>query len=594
MLQPRRPMPDQMSPRSVLRQTLLSLLVFVTLGAGLLYAANRFASYELEQDAHRQSRPRVMSTRPVAGEQAAPSTTAVQIDLFTPVTGSGVDPATLDAQSVRLIRVATGEIVPTNRTAAADGGSLSLTPLTPLIGGETYRLEITGDLKDQTGEPFIPFVASFVVAGSAHQGNSSGLPIAYEQVPVTDSIGPSFFTALALGPSADDPAARDLFAATADGRIFRYGITSDGLLWQRDVLFGVSKANGGPRLVTGLAFDPGDASVLWVSHGVAALSGAGDFTGRLSTLSGSDYDTYADRVVGLPRAFKDHLNFGIAFGPDGLLYLSQGSNTSAGAPDAKWNNRAERLLSAAILEIDTSMLPKEGPLDVRTPDGGGDYNPFAESAAVRIHATGVRSGYSLLWHSSGKLFTGINGAGRGGNTPAVRDGDRVVEGPLMSVEVTTDDTLADLTAGSYHGHPNPTRGEHVLMGGNPTRNIDPYEIPGYSIGTNPERRFALPAYNFGKGYSPNGLAEARAPVFGGLIKGSIFAARFSAGDDILILRMGAHGRVIETISGVAGLTKLGSPLALAEDPATGNLYVSEFDNQRIVLLRPAAPVRTSE
>ncbi len=584
---------------SALKSTALALVCLGAVGAGLFYAADRFARYEVRQDEQRVSRPRVMGTRPVDGEQAMLPGQPVQVDLFAPVTGRGVDAATVSDQSVRLLNARTNQPVPANRTAAADGGSLSITPRDALTPGEQYRLEITDSLRDETGRPYVPFTATFRIAPPAVAAATStgpaaapaamvSLPIAYEQVPATDSLAPSMYTALAVGPSPDGPGARDLFAATADGRIFRYGIGADGTLWQRDVLFAVLQNNGGPRMVTGLAFDVRDPAVLWVSHGVAALSGAPDFSGKLSTLSGTDYGSYADRVVGLPRAFKDHLNFGIAFGPGGFLYLSQGSNTSTGAPDAKWNNRPERLLTAAILRIDPAALPTAGPLDVTTPDGGGTYDPRAAGAPVTTHATGVRSGFALLHHSSGRLFTAINGAGRGGNTPGVEDEAGVLlEGPVMSVPVTTDDTLADVSRpGTYHGHPNPLRREQVLMGGNPTDAIDPYEIPAYAVGTRPEPHFVLPAYDFGKGFSANGLAEATADVFGGQLKGAIFVCRFSAGDDVLILRTDARGNVTEALSGVEGLTKLGSPLSIAQDPATGNLYVSEFDTQRLVLLRP--------
>ena len=576
-----------MSPPSVLKSTLLTLLTLAIVAAGLFWVAGRFAEHELDEDARRISRPRVMGTRPVDGERSAPADGPVQVDLFLPVTGRGVDPATLTDQSVRLVENRTGISVPAHRTAAADGSSVSLTPSVVLTEGEEYRLEVTDQLKDETGESFIPFTAHFRVApATAGETRPAGLPAAYEQVPLTESIAPSMFTVLAIGPSPE-AGGRDLFAGTADGRIFRFGLRPDGTLRQRAILGSVAENNEGPRLVTGLAFDPRDPGVLWVSHGVAALTEAPDFTGKISTLSGTDYSSYRDRVVGLPRAYRDHLNFGIAFGPGGLLFLSQGSNTSTGAPDAKWNNRPERLLSAAILRIDTARLPVNAPLDVRTEDGGGSYNPFAPDAPLRLHATGIRSGYSLLWHSSGRLFTAINGAGRGGNAPAVSGEEGLEHGPLMNVEVTTDDTLADVTqAGLYHGHPNPARGEEVLMGGNPTGNTDPYEIESYSVGTRPEKHFQTPAYNFGKGYSPNGLAESRGPAFDGILQGALLVARFSAGDDIIVLRMNRRREIFETITGIRGLTGLASPLALVEDPATGNLYVSEFDTQRLVLLRP--------
>ena len=45
-----------------------------------------------------------------------------------------------------------------------------------------------------------------------------------------------------------------------------------------------------------------------------------------------------------------------AFGPDGALYVSQGSNTGLGGPDPIWGYRSEHLLNAAILRVDTKAL----------------------------------------------------------------------------------------------------------------------------------------------------------------------------------------------------------------------------------------------
>jgi hypothetical protein len=96
---------------------------------------------------------------------------------------------------------------------------------------------------------------------------------------------------------------------------------------------------------------------------------------KISRLSGRDLEVAQDVVVNLPRSVRDHLTNQPSFGPDGALYFPQGSNTAFGGADAEWGNRPERLLSAAILRLDVHRVTPGKPLDARTPDGGGDYNP---------------------------------------------------------------------------------------------------------------------------------------------------------------------------------------------------------------------------
>ncbi len=51
----------------------------------------------------------------------------------------------------------------------------------------------------------------------------------------------------------------------------------------------VRTANGGARLIAGMAFDPHSTAsnpVLWITSGVASVLGASDLTGKVSRLSG--------------------------------------------------------------------------------------------------------------------------------------------------------------------------------------------------------------------------------------------------------------------------------------------------------------------
>jgi hypothetical protein len=300
-------------------------------------------------------------------------------------------------------------------------------------------------------------------------------------------------------------------------------------------------------------------------------------------LRGSSLSGYEDVVINLPRGYRDHLNNQLEFGPDGAIYFCQGSMTAMGAPDQKWNFRPERRLSAAVLRLDPRLLAARAslPLDVKTEDGG-TYDPLAPEAPLTVYASGVRVGFDLLWHSSGRLYVPINGSARGGNTPA--SPDETV--PALHDVSTQPDFLLNAVRGGYYGHPNPARGEFVLNGGNPTAGPDPAEVGEYPIGVKPPASWRGSAYDFGKSVSPNGVIEYKSAALGGRLRGKILATRYSGGDDIIVLAVGPGGNVIESLTGIEGFTRFVDPIDLVEDPRSGNLYVAEFGGQRLSLLRP--------
>ena len=209
-----------------------------------------------------------------------------------------------------------------------------------------------------------------------------------------------------------------LYAGTNYGEIMRFAINADGSLGAEESISTLMTARG-PRVIVGMAFDPASTAaspILWITHNEAVLKDAPEWTGVISKLSGPALGTLQDVVVNLPRSAKDHLTNSLAF-KGGMLYLTQGSNSSLGAPDNAWGQRPERLLSATVLTLDPSKLGTL-PLDVKTPDGGGSYNPFAAGAPLTIYATGLRNAYDLVFHSNGSLYAPTNGAAGGGRTPA--------------------------------------------------------------------------------------------------------------------------------------------------------------------------------
>jgi glucose/arabinose dehydrogenase len=240
-------------------------------------------------------------------------------------------------------------------------------------------------------------------------------------------------------------------------------------------------------------------------------------------------------------------------------------------------------------------------LNVKTEDDG-HYDPFAPGAPLTLYATGVRCGFSLLWHSNGKLYSCLNGGAAGGGAPGTPDDLSDVPrrtdedkygkyngGPIAvinNVDETQPDLFINIVKGGYYGHANPTRGEYVLFGGNPDGKSDHYQVHSYPLGTKPDRNWHPALWNLGISLSDNGLIEYKSDTFGGALKGKILTTGYSGMKDVEVIALKPDGTVAETITGIHGFTQFNNPLDIVEDPATGNLYVSEFGGQKLTLLKP--------
>jgi fibronectin type 3 domain-containing protein len=563
-----------------------------------------FDRFEVVAGTPVSSRPSVTDTNPANGATGVWRDVFVDANVRLPTAGKGIDVNTLTSATVKLYRTADHAAVAANINTSGGRDSITLTPVSLLAENTSYTFEVTDGLRDTGGAAFLPFTMSFTTGTSATPVDPT---IAFEQVALPTTQG-NQFTALTIGPDGK------LYAGTLQGLIHRFTILSDGTLSAPEIINTVQVANGGPRLLTGLEFDPASTAgnlVLWVSHGQSTLENATDFTGKISRLSGPTLATYEDAVVHLPRSVRDHLTNQMDFGPDGALYVAQASNTAMGAPDNAWGMRPERLLSATVLRLDAVTVRDRlrlglGPLDVLTPDGGGWYDPFAAGVPLTIYATGVRNAYDLIWHSNGQLYAPTNGSAAHGATPGY-DGTSPVPqridgpytggavAPIADVTITEPDYLHRVVQGGYYGHPNPQRGEYVLNGGNPTAGSDFEEIAQYPVGTAPDRNYRGPAYVFGRKLSPNGVVEYRGPAFDGRLNGRLLVARFGGGDDIVALKVNADGTISsEPQTSINGLSGLVDPLDLVVDPSTGNVYVSEYDEKdtgfrRLTLLRPIPP-----
>ena len=369
--------------------------------------------------------------------------------------------------------------------------------------------------------------------------------------------------------------------------------------------------SGAPsRTVIGLAFAPGSTATdlrVWITDNAmfAGDYNIPDFSSHVAMLSGPNLETYTDVISGLPRSVKDHEVNSIAFGPDGALYVPVGAMSSTGAADGTWQYRKEHLLSAAVLRLDLGLLPPALPLDATTVGDGGSYDPFAVGAPLTIYASGVRNSFDLVWHSNGHLYAPTNGSAAYGNAPATPAtlpavcASRRVDGtpytgpavPAISNNPQPEtDWVYDLKQHRYYGHPNPTRCEWALDNGNPTGLIDPFQVEAYDVGVAADRNYDLAdIYDAGLHASADGAIEYKGTAFGGKLDGKLLVVRYSNGQDVMSFDVAASGALSNRRTGITGLTGFRQPVDIAEDTATGNLYVSQLGSQKITLLRPHTP-----
>jgi regulation of enolase protein 1 (concanavalin A-like superfamily)/fibronectin type 3 domain-containing protein len=552
-----------------------------------------YDSFEIKAGTPAASRPTVTDIRPRSGAISVSRDAFIAVDVNLPTPGKGVDASTL-AGNVLLYRTSDHSIVPGVINTSGGGDAIVFTPSQLLAANTQYTFEVTDGVQDTGGASFVPYTSSFTT-GTA--GGTTNTSFAFEQVSLNVAQGQTY-TCVKVGPDGK------LYASTIDGLIQRFNRNADGTLSSPTTITTIQTNNGGPRMVTGFDFDPSSTSsnvTLWVNHGQYAFEGATDWTGKLSKLSGTNLATYQDMVIGLPRSIRDHLNNQPVFGPDGKLYFSQASSSAMGAPDNAWGLRSEHLLTAAILQVDPSKLT--GTLDVRTEGVANPYNPFASNAAVKIYASGVRNAFDLLWHSNGKLYAPTNGSASGGATPAspnpAYSNSRIDQsifgdytGPvapgIAKVTETEHDWLFAVSQNGYYGHPNPSRYEWVMNGGNPTSGADLYEVSQYPVGTQPDRNYRGVAFDFGQNYSPNGVIEYTGSAFNNGLKGKLLVVRYSGGDDIMVLTPDSNGNIVSAETGIAGFKGFVDPVDLTQD-SSGNIYVAEYGGQKITLLRPIAP-----
>jgi glucose/arabinose dehydrogenase len=554
------------------------------------------------------NRPRLLTVTPTDGDSGVTRDSSVTAEVYLPQ--GAINPNTVTSSTVRLFDVATGAQIPSAANTSGGGDVLVLTPTDTLAADTQFRFEITDGVQDIAGNAFLPHVSTFTT-GQVKSGN--GIPgVGFDKIDNPATAG-NLFTSTTIGPD------HKLYAGSINGYVFRYTIEADGTLSNQEKLTTVRDhnpdANGFPtnRTIVGLTFDPAstaDNLILWVTdnYTYVGTDDVPNWSSKLDKLTGPNLENFQNVLVNLPRSAHDHEANSIAFGPDGKLYFTMGSNTGMGYPDVAWANRPESLLSGAVLRVDPDKLPADLPLDVKPADGGGSYDPYAPDAPVTLYATGVRNAFDLVWHSNGQLYAPTNGSASGSNIPGIpsalpaecsttrpdlaQNGPWTYSGPTVNTILGNPNAQTDyihkITKGGYYGHPNPTRCEYVSYGGNPTDTKDPWQEGQYPVGVQPDRNFRSDdVYDAGLHASADGAIEYHGNAFGGALDGKLLVVRYSAGKDIMVFDpSGPNGKILSSTLGVTGFTGFDDPLDLTEDVANGYIYVTELGGAKITLLKP--------
>ena len=129
------------------------------------------------------------------------------------------------------------------------------------------------------------------------------------------------------------------------------------------------------------------------------------------------------------------------------------------------------------------------------------------------------------------------------------------------------------------------RGEFVLGGGNLSSGIDANEVTTYPVGTQADRNYRTPVYNFSDSYLPGGIIQYSGS---GSINGKLLMTS-AASNSVIILTKAGDGTISSVQANISGLENFVNPVDITENPATGFMYVAENGGQQIVLIRAITP-----
>ena len=297
-----------------------------------------------------------------------------------------------------------------------------------------------------------------------------------------------------------------------------------------------------------------------------------------------------DLVRGLPRSEENHVSNGLVLVGD-KIYLNVGGNTNEGLPSNNFAELPEYALSAAVLEIDLSMIGNttydiptlDGPNDDIDPFGGHDGLNMAmlvENGPIEVFAPGLRNAYDITYTEAGRFYVWDNGPNTGwGGSPGA-DCLNVVD----DTGARHPDGLHLISRGYYAGHPNPTRGNKANTFGGQS----PIEGAANPI----ECQFLAPGDDSGalttNNQSTNGLDEYTASNFGGAMRNDILAVTFSG--TLYRVELNNAGNVVtskSTLKTNVGRSPLDVTVQGDNGEFPGTIWITDLYGDELYVLEPA-------
>ncbi|HJP65315.1 MAG TPA: hypothetical protein VKA30_03310 [Actinomycetota bacterium] len=388
-----------------------------------------------------------------------------------------------------------------------------------------------------------------MVPAPARSAPSSLVPIGFAVTPYVVLQGSP--TSIQFGPDTRNPTRTSLYVADyLGGRIVV--VDPAGPLGRPPRTF--ADGFGGPL---GVLVTP--TGTVFVSDSEGPRNGPyGRRTyGRVWRLTDENRDGSAD---GRALVLKDlpngrHNTNGLALGPDGLLYVTNGSSTDDGVDGGE-----------------PEVLPWSGSV-IRIDPTATDVSVTTLNPDSALAARGLRNDFDVAFSPqlASRLFITMNGVDDA--RPAAQEG-------LIGVQ-DSDDLLyaTDVSGGAVadFGFPSCLYNVERRGGLTPYDNPNPATIDRF--GPCPVDTVDRPLASFGTHPSADGLAFQRTGAWGAGYRNDLFVAEFGsnpgltiAGHQVVRVEFDASGtKVVRQSTFMAGIT----PLDVTFDRA-GNLYVADF------------------